>query len=268
MTVGHQLEVNQDCFCTTDTQLNDFGRLAGADDLALLGHEIRNPLSALTYALQAWATTKGDQQLEQQLLQIMQRQVKQLTRLCDDLLDGGKCAKGILSIQPSLVDIRKSIQSAIEEVQPKANSYGHTLTFELGDRPLMLMGDESRLTQVFANLLHNSVKFTPTDGRLHITLERDNHDAIIKICDNGRGMSAELQRHLFTPGKSPVLREDVVGRGLGLGLQLAKAIVKLHHGSLEAFSEGLGHGSTFVVKLPRPANLSYPIQQNRLLSGR
>jgi signal transduction histidine kinase len=138
------------------------------ESLAVLGHEIRNPLSALSYALEAWPASKGDPHLEEQLLQIMRRQVLQLTRLCNDLLDVGKSARGSLSICRASVDARQIIQNACQQIQPFVEQCGHRLTVTLSESPLCLLGDESRLTQVFANLIHNSAKFTDRNGHLRI----------------------------------------------------------------------------------------------------
>jgi len=224
--------------------------------LAILGHEMRNPLSALSYALQAWPSAMDDSQLVEKLLQIMRRQVSQLTRLSDDLLDTGRIARGKLSIRQAAVDISKVIRHACEEVQPLVDRCGHTLTVKLDDLPIALLGDESRLIQVFANLIQNAAKFTNRNGNLHVVLEQENDEAVIRVRDNGRGISADVLPGIFlanTPSrKSPVADCD----GLGLGLRLAKSIVKLHGGTIEAFSAGLGHGSTFVVRLPRLADMS------------
>jgi CheY-like chemotaxis protein len=218
--------------------------------LAILGHEIRNPLGALNYALQAWPSTTDDPQLKEDLLQIMRRQVLQLTRLCDDLLDTGRIGRGRLSIRRAPVDLRQVIQNACEELRPFIDQCGHTLTVALGDLPLTLVGDESRLTRVFANVIHNSAKFTNRNGHLHISLERDDDALVVRFRDNGRGMGAEELRDLFTGHPSFSRRSEASRGGLGIGLRLAKTIAELHDGEIEAFSEGRGHGSTFVIRLP------------------
>ena len=221
-----------------------------AESLAVLGHEIRNPLSALSYALEAWPASKGDPQLEDQLMQIMRRQVLQLTCLCNDLLDVGKSARGSLSIHMASVDARRIIQSACQQIQPFVEQCGHKMTVTIGELPLSLLGDESRLTQVFANLLHNSAKFTDCNGHLRISIERENNMAVVRLSDNGRGICADRLRNLFMPDNGSKRCPETGGEGLGIGLRLAKSIVELHGGTIEAFSEGIGHGSMFVVTLP------------------
>lgn len=223
--------------------------------LAVLGHEIRNPLSALSYALQAWPSSCNDPQLpetplQSQLLQIMRRQVSQLTRLCNDLLDTGRSACGNLQISQDSVDARQVIENACEQIRPFTDQCGHTLTVTLGDHRVGLIGDECRLIQVLANMLHNSAKFTDCGGHLYISLENDGDTAIIRLRDNGRGICADRLRNIFSPNNGSKECSDAAGGGLGIGLRLAKSIVELHGGSIEAFSEGLGLGSTFVVRLP------------------
>ncbi len=221
-----------------------------AESLAVLGHEIRNPLSALSYALEAWPASKGDPQLEDQLMQIMRRQVLQLTRLCNDLLDVGKSARGSLSIRRASVDARRIIQSACQQIQPFVEQCGHKMTVTIGELPLSLLGDESRLTQVFANLIHNSAKFTDRNGHLRVSIERENNMAVVRLSDNGRGICEDRLRNLFMPDNGSKRCTETGGEGLGIGLRLAKSIVELHGGTIEAFSEGIGHGSVFVVTLP------------------
>ncbi len=226
------------------------------EKLAILGHEIRGPLSALSYALEALPSSMDDPRLTENLLKIMGRQVSQLTRLCNDLLDSGRIARGQLAIQLGVVNLSETLQNACEEIKPFLDQCGHTVTVALGDKPLTLMGDDSRLTQVFANVLHNSAKFCARYGRLHVSVENENGAAVIRFHDNGRGMSAQELRNLFVPDKPLRIRSEAGGEGLGIGLRLAKTIVELHDGTIEAFSEGLGHGSTFVVRLPGVSEIS------------
>ena len=219
-------------------------------NLAVLGHEIRNPLSAMCYALQSWPASNDDPQRMDNLLQILRRQVSRLSRLCDDLLDVGRNAQGNLIIRRAAIDVPRSIQYAFEEVQPFAEKCGHTIYVDVGDLPITLLGDESRLTQVFSNLMHNAAKFTDRGGQMHVSLERDSNVAIVRLKDNGRGICADRLRNLFFADQCFQRRSELEGEGLGIGLWLSKSIVELHGGTIEAFSEGLGHGCTIVVRLP------------------
>ncbi len=158
--------------------------------------------------------------------------------------------RGQLSIRQTPVVIGNVIRNACEEVQPLIDRHGHRLTVGLHDAPITLLGDESRLIQVLANLLQNSAKFTDRNGNLHIECEQDKDQAVIRVCDNGRGISADALRNIFLPNRSPRDRPTVKADGLGIGLRLAKTIVELHGGTIGAFSDGLGAGSTFWVKLP------------------
>jgi K+-sensing histidine kinase KdpD len=250
MTVSNRPISSKNCICVSSEHSSVNEVPLALENLAVLGHEIRNPLSALSYALQAWPSSKDDPQITEQLLQIMRRQVSQLTRLCNDLLDVGKSARGNLTICRTSVDVRQVIQNACEEIQPFVVQRSHKLTVALGDSPLTLLGDESRLTQVFANLLHNSAKFTNRGGHLHISLDRDQDSAIVRLNDNGRGICAERLQNIFITDNGSKKCSDAVGEGLGIGLRLAKSIVELHGGTIEALSEGLELGSTFVVRLP------------------
>ena len=180
----------------------------------------------------------------------MRRQVLQLTRLSNDLLDVASCARGNLSICRASIDVQRAIQSACEEIRPYASRCGHKMSVALGDQPITVFGDASRLTQVFANVLQNSAKFTNRGGHLSISLDRDGDTAVIRLCDDGRGLCADHLRNIFEVDPSEKKCSEVVGAGLGIGLRLAKSIVELHGGSIEAFSEGLGHGCTVLVKLP------------------
>jgi len=223
---------------------------SAAENLAILGHEIRNPLGALNYALQAWPTSIGDSQLKQDLLQIMRRQVNQLNRLCNDMLDSGKLARGDLAIRRDTVDLRRVVQCACEELRPVVEHLGHKIKVTLGDMPLKLIGDEARLTQVFANILHNAAKFTQPSGRIEIDIESRAGMAIVRLRDNGCGMDEGSIRRLFSGASDVPYCSEGGGDGLGIGLRLAKTIVGLHGGEIAAISEGRGCGCTFEICLP------------------
>ena len=165
----------------------------------------------------------------------------------------GRIARGQLSIKKAAVDISKVIHHACEEVQPFVDRCGHTMTVNLDALPITMLGDESRLVQVLANLLQNSAKFTDRNGNLSVSLEKVNDAAVIRVCDNGRGMCADDLQNIFLAKGPSTNRSATSGDGLGIGLRLAKSIVELHGGTIEAFSDGLGYGSTFVVRLPMVA---------------
>ncbi len=253
-------QFNEQLNCNCDNFNAACRRNSPADEetLATLGHEIRNPLSALSHALEAWPSSAEDPQVTEQLLQIMRRQVTQLIRLSNDLLDTGRNAQGSLRICPTEIDLRSAILDACEEVRPFAERSGHAMTVKLSDQPIILLGDESRLIQVFANLLHNAAKFTDRGGHLEISLEREQGVAVVRVNDSGRGIAKDKLQSTFQPNKGSKPCSETLNGGLGIGLRLVKAIVELHGGTVEVFSEGFGYGSTFVVKLPlkNPSRLS------------
>ncbi|XZE43499.1 ATP-binding response regulator [Pirellulaceae bacterium SH467] len=250
MNSSHCPRLKQDRVVEMSEQPTTLRPKSSEEEMAMLGHELRNPLSAITYALEVWPTSREDPQLENRLLEIMRRQVKQLTRLCDDLLGIGQRAKERKSIHRKSMDLRSSIWNASEEVRPFAESFGHTLSVDLGNQPIWVLGDESRLTQVFANLMHNAVKFTDRGGQISISAEQDAGALVIRLSDNGRGIGAERLSTIFGTEGSSENHGFGAGEGLGIGLRLAKSIVEQHGGTIEASSEGLGRGSTFSIKLP------------------
>ncbi len=263
------------CICDQSDQSLVNAMPQAEEQLATLGHEIRNPLSALSYSLQAWPASNDDPHLTQHLLQIMRRQVAQLTRLCNDLLDTGRNARGSLTIFQEQIDLGQVIRNACEEIQSFVEQCGHKLTISLGNAPLVVLGDESRLTQVFANLIHNSAKFTDRNGQLSITVEREANVVVVYLRDNGNGICAEKLRTIFngtshsnTSDSSRTCTSAVIG-GLGIGLRLAKSIVELHGGTIDAHSQGAGQGSTFVVRLPlapdTSLNTESPVQQQQAM---
>ncbi len=215
--------------------------------LAMLGHEMRNPLSALNHALQVWALSMQDPALMDELHQIMQRQVSQLTRLGDDLLDVARITQGKLELHCEPVNLRQVIDDACEQIRPFIESCSHVLTVRMPTQPIVLDGDASRLTQVFANLIQNAAKFTGGMGSLCVTVERQDETAVVRVCDNGRG----IEEHLLPAVFDGFLRGNGTRNdGLGIGLQLVKTIVELHGGAVAARSEGIGQGSEFTVQLP------------------
>ncbi len=216
--------------------------------LATLGHEMRNPLSALSNALEVWS--KDDPVLMDNLRHIMERQVRHLTRLSDDLLDTARIARGKLEIRREQVQLQKVICDACEAVKPFIDRCRQVLIVDARDEPIVVYGDASRLTQVFTNLLQNAAKFTERNGRLCVSFELQAESVAVRVSDNGCGIEKHLQATLFD-GDSRLSETSVCGRdGLGIGLKLVKAIVEPHGGSVAVHSEGLGKGSEFTVVLP------------------
>jgi PAS domain S-box-containing protein len=218
--------------------------------LATLSHELRNPLAPLSNALQIWPRVEGDPAQMEELRQLMERQVAQLTRLVDDLLDVSRITRGKIDLRKQPVDLQTVVQGAVEAVEPLTTASRHSLTLDLPDEPLLVMGDVARLTQVFANVLHNAVKYTGRDGKICVTAGTRDGTAIVAIRDNGPGIPADMLARVFDLFQQVDQTLERSHGGLGIGLTLVKRLVTLHGGSVEARSDGPDQGSEFIITLP------------------
>lgn len=218
--------------------------------LATLAHELRNPLAPLSNALQVWPLVENDREQMEQLRQMMERQVHQMRRLIDDLLDVSRITRGKIELRRQEVDVGTLISGAIEAVEPFITACGHTLHVTLSEKPLHVNGDVARLTQVFANILHNAAKYTGRNGEIRISVGEADGSAIVKIGDNGPGIPPEKLGQIFEMFQQVDQTLERSHGGLGIGLTLVKRLVELHGGHVEAHSEGAGKGSEFVVTLP------------------
>jgi signal transduction histidine kinase/CheY-like chemotaxis protein len=217
--------------------------------LAMLGHELRNPLAPIVTALHLMEM-RGAGVMDRER-QIIERQVGHLSRLVNDLLDISRITRGKIQLEYHQVDVRDVVQSALEMSQPALEGRERPPEIELPSEPLHVNGDATRLTQVLCNLIVNSARHTPPDGRIGIRA-RQAHDRIeLEVQDSGSGIPPELLPRLFTIFTQGAQSIDRRAGGLGLGLAIVKALVELHGGSVRATSAGTGKGSTFVVSLPR-----------------
>jgi signal transduction histidine kinase/ActR/RegA family two-component response regulator len=215
--------------------------------LATLGHELRNPLSPLTTALQL---LKAGARQDRGILAVMERQIGHLTRLVDDLLEVSRVTRGIIEVRKQPTDIAFVVHSAIETSRPAIALAGHELSVDLPAEPLTVNGDPVRLTQVFANLLSNAAKYTNSGGRIWLSARRDGGEAVVSVRDTGIGIPpAQLDSvfHMFTQVDRSSRRSQ---GGLGIGLTLVRSLVGMHDGTVEARSGGLDQGSEFIVRLP------------------
>lgn len=218
--------------------------------LATLAHELRNPLAPISYVLQTWSLTEADKQKTDQMRGLMERQVRQLVRLIDDLLDVSRISRGKIELRKQQLDLSIVIQSALEAVRPFVESCQHELTVTLPSKPITLNGDPGRLMQVIGNLVHNAAKYTGRDGHIWLSALREGKHAAIRIRDDGPGIPADMLTNvfeMFTQVDQTLTRSY---GGLGIGLTLVKTLVELHGGSVEAKSDGTGTGSEFIVRLP------------------
>jgi two-component system, sensor histidine kinase len=221
--------------------------------LAVLGHELRNPLAPLRTALQVLRLQRGGDAEVERLAGVMDRQVHHLVRLVDDLLDVTRISRGKIELRKEPVDLATVLERCLERVRPHLEERQHALEVSLPEQPLLLEADPARLDQVFTNLLSNAGRYTPPGGHVRLTATRDGDRAVVRVRDNGIGIRPEMLGSVFEMFQQA---DRVPGRdaeGLGLGLALVRSLVALHGGSVAASSDGPGTGSEFVVTLPLAA---------------
>jgi signal transduction histidine kinase/ActR/RegA family two-component response regulator len=218
--------------------------------LATLAHELRNPLAPIRTGLQALARPGGDGAGGTVIRAIMERQLSQMVRLIDDLLDVSRISSGKVVLQRSRVDLRAIAELAIEASQPFIAAGQHDFAAELPVGPVWVDGDASRLSQVISNLLNNAAKYTSEGGKLRLSLSRGETHAIVRVQDNGVGIPPEMLNEVFDMFTQVNRTLDRSQGGLGIGLSLVRRLTELHGGDVSAESAGLGHGSTFTVRVP------------------
>lgn len=224
--------------------------------LAILAHELRNPLVPIRNALQILRRGDGNGDKAQPIVEIMERQIAQMVRLVDDLLDVSRISHGTIELRRERVELAAVVRQAVETVQPLFVNMNQALMITSPAEPIYVTADPARLTQVLGNLLHNACKFTERGGRIRLKIETDGDQAVIRVEDNGVGIAAENLQHVFGMFAQIDKSSERSSGGLGLGLMLVKTLVELHGGSVEARSGGLGHGTEFVVRMKKLAEFS------------
>jgi signal transduction histidine kinase len=219
--------------------------------LAVLSHELRNPLAAVRNAVELMRLGAADSSTVSWGRDMIERQIKQLVRLVDDLLDVSRITEGKLKLQRQPVDLATVVAGAVDTCRPQIDRDGHTLTLHLPPEPVWVRGDTARLTQVVTNLLSNAAKYQERGGQIALTVGHEGEQALISVKDRGQGIAPELLPRVFDMFTQAADGGERAGEGLGLGLSVVKQIVELHAGSVEARSGGRGEGSDFVVRLPR-----------------
>jgi PAS domain S-box-containing protein len=219
------------------------------DFLALVSHELKTPLSAILGWTQVLKRQAGGSADLERGLAVIERNTRLQVRLVDDLLDMSRVVSGKLRLDVQRVDLAAVLDAAIETARPAAVARELRLSV-VADPNILVSGDADRLQQVFWNLLSNAVKFTPNGGSVRAIMERVNSHVEVRIIDTGQGMSADFIARAFDRFRQSGTSATQATSGLGLGLSLAKNLVEMHGGSIEAHSDGEGHGSTFIVKLP------------------
>ena len=234
--------------------------------LALLAHELRNPLAPVRYALATIRKPGLTREQQVRANEIIERQVVHMSHLLDDLLDVSRITRGAIELKTETIELKPVIKAAIDAARPVIDSRRHGLTVTLPDRAVWLDADGVRLTQVFSNLLINAAKYTNASGHIGVRASINRDEVVVVVSDDGIGISAELMPRLFTlftQGHSALDRSE---GGLGVGLALVRGLVTLHGGQVEAHSAGPNQGSEFVVRLPvcaaaQASKVLHPAQQ-------
>ena len=221
--------------------------------LATLGHELRNPLSPLLTSLELLRISAPAEPVVGRVVGVMQRQATHLVRLVDDLLEVSRITRGLIEVQRQPVLLAEVVAAAVETSRPVIEGSQHRLKVNVPDKPLTVLGDSVRLTQVFANLLNNAAKYTDPGGSIELTVRHTRHTAFVSVRDNGIGIDREHLSSVFDMFTQVSRSDRRTQGGLGIGLTLVRSLVALHGGSVTASSEGYGHGSTFEVRLPLAA---------------
>lgn len=219
--------------------------------LAMVTHELRSPLNAMLGWTRVLRTKKLDEQAQQHALETIEQSARTQSHLIEDLLDTARITSGKMRLELKPVDLVEVVNAALDVVRPAADARGIELISESDTHANLITGDPDRLQQVIWNLLSNAIKFTPENGRVQIRLERADPFARVTVTDSGKGLAPEFLPHVFEKfSQQPSSGGNRRRGGLGLGLSLAKHLVELHGGSIEAESAGIGQGATFTIKLP------------------
>jgi len=219
--------------------------------LAMLAHELRNPLAPIKAAAQLLQLRSVSEERILATSQIIDRQVAHMTNLVDELLDVSRVSKNLIKLDRVPLDIRHVVHDAVEQVTPLIKSLQHHLEVHFGPQAAFVAGDKKRLVQTIANLLGNAAKFTRAGGKIALRIDAAGEQVVIEVIDNGIGMTAETREHAFDLFSQAERSADRSQGGLGLGLSLVKSLVERHGGTVGCDSKGLGQGSRFTVSLPR-----------------
>ena len=240
--LAEKLRLNMEELQQADQKKNEF--------IAILSHELRNPLAPIINAVEVLRAKDVPESERDWSRETIDRQVQQIVRIMDDLLDVGRITHDKLTLRRERILLTSVIDSAIETSKPLIDERCQQLTVNLPAERIVLDADYRRLSQVFSNLLNNAAKYTPNGGQILLTAKRQDNDVVVSIKDNGIGIRADLLPHIFDIFVQAKSSQESERGGLGLGLTLVRSLVELHGGHVEARSEGLGHGSEFFVRIP------------------
>lgn len=218
--------------------------------LAIIGHELRNPLSGMQYSLSYVAGRQPQHPDVTNALNILQRQLRQTARLVDDLFDAASAARGKVQLIIERIDVSAPVMTAIETSRRLLEHMHHQLVVKLPPEPVMIEADPARLAQIVSNLLNNAAKYTPAGGHIELSAQREGGEAVIRVVDDGIGIPREMLDQIFDMYTQVTRPGSSAGEGLGIGLGVVKELVEMHGGRVEVRSDGVGRGSEFLVRLP------------------
>jgi signal transduction histidine kinase len=251
-SANRKLQQNEEALREADRRKDQF--------LALLGHELRNPMSPITTASELLSRMCGDDERVRVVVGIIKRQTAQLRRLVDDLLDVSRITQGRIQLDLRALDLATVVAQAIETVEPLTCERQQEVVVTSSHEPLYVQGDFTRLVQCVVNILTNAVKFSEPCGQIRLRTEAQSSEAIIEVSDDGAGIASELLPGLFEIFVQGHCTLDRAQGGLGIGLSITKQLIEMHAGKVRAASPGLGFGSTFEIRLPR---ISPPAEQRQ-----
>jgi two-component system, sensor histidine kinase len=261
-TTNEELQSANEQLLAANEELEEkFSELQGAyqasrhkdDFLAMLAHELRNPLAPILSAMHVLKLHPEDSSLVQRVREVVERQVRHQARLLDDLLDVSRITRGKIELRTVRTDLAAVVADAVETTRTLIEARRHSIAVHLPEQPVCLDADPTRLGQVLANLLSNAAKYTEPGGRITVSVAAEDGEAVMRVRDTGHGIPAEMQPHvfdLFTQVEPSLARSQ---GGLGIGLTLVRSLVEMHGGRVEVSSEGPGKGSEFTVRLPMQA---------------
>ncbi|MDM0037648.1 ATP-binding protein [Variovorax sp. J22R193] len=229
--------------------------------LAMLAHELRNPLAPIRSAVNLMERIDTADPRLTTIREVVRRQVEHMARLLDDLLDASRVTSGKVTLQRRTVKVSEFVDQAVEMYHGLIDSQRQHLTLDMPASPLFVNGDLTRLAQIIGNLLHNAAKYTPEGGDIALIARREADEVVIRVTDNGSGISAESLPHIFNLFAQEERSLSRSQGGLGIGLTVVRSMVELHGGTVKARSDGLGAGSEFTVVLPRVAKVEEPALQ-------
>jgi PAS domain S-box-containing protein len=252
--VEQSLREQTEALRSSDRRKNDF--------LAMLAHELRNPLAPILHAVEALRLQGPAEPSLEQARGVIERQARQMARLVDDLLDMARIAQGKLELRRSRFDLAQVVGEAVQTTAPLFEAQGHRLDVHLPERPLPLEADLARVVQILVNLLSNAAKYTDRGGKVHLSAAQEDSQVVVRVRDNGIGIEREMLGRVFDLFTQVDRSLDRAQGGLGIGLTLVRQLVDLHGGSVAVHSEGPGKGSEFIVRLPMTEDAALPATQD------